>query len=191
VGSNDPVPIDVRLVAATNKSLQSLVQQGSFREDLFFRLNVLKIDMPPLRDRPADILILANSFLSEFSEENHRTLKPFDDETSAILQNYGWPGNVRELRTAVEHGVVLSNSDFIEPKHLPAFMKQPLRRNEDLQTPPSLDSPTSPKEELNLQALERDAISRALKVTDGNKTRAATLLGISRRTLQRKLSDDE
>ncbi len=190
VGSNTPIAIDVRLVAATNKSLRELVDAGEFREDLFFRLNVLKIDMPPLRVRPEDVILLANSFLTEFSQENNRPAKAFADDALLLLRNYYWPGNVRELRTAIEHGVIMSNSDQITAKHLPAFIAQP---------PPHSSSPSSegsapqkslaPVAELNLHSLEADAIQRALHQTEGNKTQAAILLGISRRTLQRKLSE--
>lgn len=195
VGSNTPIQVDVRLVAATNKNLRELVDEGEFREDLFFRLNVLKIDMPPLRVRPEDVVLLANAFLKEFSEENQRQLKPLADETLQVLRSYSWPGNVRELRTAIEHGVIMSNSEEIEPRHLPAFMMgrersttSPDKRalNEE-ETQKSL----APEAELNLHALEADAIQRALRQTGGNKTKAATLLGISRRTLQRKLSESD
>ena len=118
VGSNTPVEVDVRLVAATNKSLRKMVEEGDFREDLFFRLNVLKIEMPPLRVRPEDVVLLANAFLKEFSEENTRPLKPVSDEALTLIRSYSWPGNVRELRTAMEHGVIISNSERIEAKHL-------------------------------------------------------------------------
>ncbi|MEM9079692.1 MAG: sigma-54 dependent transcriptional regulator [Verrucomicrobiota bacterium] len=190
VGSNDPVPIDVRLIAATNKSLRQLVENGDFREDLFFRLNVLKIDMPPLRDRPEDIILLANSFLQEFAMENDRSPKPLADDTLALLQNYPWPGNVRELRTAIEHGVVMSNANHIEPRHLPNFLLDPLSLKPSSQIDASTEKNLAPAGELNLHALEADAIRRALLQTNGNKTQAATLLGISRRTLQRKLSSE-
>ncbi|MBK1835597.1 sigma-54-dependent transcriptional regulator [Roseibacillus ishigakijimensis] len=192
VGSNTPVEVDVRLVAATNKSLRHLVESGEFREDLFFRLNVLKIDMPPLRERPEDVVLLANAFLKEFSDENARPLKPLADDALALIRSYRWPGNVRELRTAMEHGVILSNSDQIEARHLPGFMT-----GREI-TPAAKGAGTGGKEteknlapmaELNLHALEADAIERALRQTDGNKTKAASLLGISRRTLQRKLNE--
>ncbi|MDP0490505.1 MAG: sigma-54 dependent transcriptional regulator [Verrucomicrobiota bacterium JB023] len=192
VGSNTPVPVDVRLIAATNRSLREMVSEGDFREDLFFRLNVLKIDMPPLRSRPEDVILLANAFVREFSMENDRVVKPLSDETLEILRNARWPGNIRELRTVIEHGVVMSNSDQIEPRHLPTFLTD---GSETLNTkaPHDIASDTeknlAPPAILNLHALETDAIQRALRHTEGNKTKAATLLGISRRTLQRKLSE--
>lgn len=190
VGASTPIPIDVRLVGATNKSLRQLVDEGEFREDLFFRLNVLKIDMPPLRQRPEDVILLANSFLKEFSKENERPEKPLADDALSLLRSYPWPGNVRELRTAMEHGVIMSNSPQIEARHLPAFIHEP---QPAAGFQPQNDDPfqknLAPQAELNLHALERLTIERALRQTDGNKTKAAEVLGISRRTLQRKLSE--
>ena len=190
VGSNSPLQVDVRLVAATNKSLRQLVDAGEFREDLFFRLNVLKIDMPPLRVRPQDVILLASAFLKEFSLENNRPIKALSDDALTLLREYSWPGNVRELRTTIEHGVIMSNSEQIEARHLPAF----ILNQENLPQSGSLPAPDdqkslAPSAELNLHTLEAIAIERALLQTDGNKTKAATLLGISRRTLQRKLSE--
>ena len=189
VGSNTPIEVDVRLIAATNKSLRELVSKKEFREDLFFRLNVLKIDMPPLRKRPEDVILLANAFLKEFSRENDRPEKPLADETLGLMRAYSWPGNVRELRTALEHGVIMSNSDKIEASHLPAFITGESDSFPSLQTQNSEEKNLASRRELNLHSLEKDAIERALKRTEGNKTKAATLLGISRRTLQRKLSE--
>lgn len=189
VGSNQPIQVDVRLVAATNKSLRKLVEEGDFREDLFFRLNVLKIDMPPLRVRPEDVVLLANAFLKEFSAENNRPQKPLSDDTLALLRSYSWPGNVRELRTAMEHGVIMSNSEKIEAAHLPSFMNEPTKGLQPASGQNGTKKNLAPLAELNLHALERDAIQRALRQTDGNKTKAALMLGISRRTLQRKLSE--
>lgn len=197
VGSNESIKVDVRLVAATNKSLKTLVEEGKFREDLFFRLNVVKIDMPPLRDRREDIVLLANAFLKEFAEENDRPMKHLSDEALQSLLTYGWPGNVRELKTAMEHGVVMSNDEEIELKHLPEFLRNTdhFSTVKELPAPRKSDSPepiqnTPPlMETFNLEEIERTVIHRALEKTQGNKSRAAELLGISRRTLQRKLLD--
>lgn len=191
VGSNKIIPVDVRLVAATNRNLRELVVAGEFREDLFFRLNVVTITVPPLRDREEDVVLLANTFLREFAEENGRPLKPLGDDALAVLRFYRWPGNVRELRTAIEHGVVMSNQKRIELHHLPAFLVQPAPSGVDSR--PNLTSPgekdLAPAGEFNLHALEHHAIRSALRHTGGNRTKAAELLGISRRTLQRKLKD--
>ncbi len=187
VGSNSPIKVDVRVIAATNKNLRELVERGEFREDLYFRLNVVKIEMPPLRMRSEDIILLANSFLQEFARENDRPVKPLTDEAIGLLARYPWPGNVRELRTAIEHGVVMSNDPVIDVRHLPQFL-----HFQDIVSVVSsesgkitLDAPA----EFNLHALETKTIRAALSVSGGNRTHAADLLGVSRRTLQRKLKD--
>lgn len=198
VGSNTPIKIDVRLIAATNKSLKELVHQGNFREDLYFRLNVVSIHMPPLRERKEDIVLLSNSFLREFAKENNRPFKPLADSAMKMLLAYQWPGNVRELRTVIEHGVVMSNDSIIDSQHLPQFIQETNLDSLLLSAPPALlpeslyQHPlcsTSSSEKFNLQELERQAIFSALKTAKGNRSLAAQWLGISRRTLQRKLSD--
>jgi two-component system, NtrC family, response regulator AtoC len=187
VGSNQPLKVDVRVIAATNKNLRSLVEAGTFREDLFFRLNVVKIDMPPLRERREDIVLLANSFLREFARENDRPEKPLSDAALELLAAYPWPGNVRELRTAIEHGVVMSNDAVIDVRHLPRFLHDgpAVAANSSAAGKNSLDAPA----EFNLHALEANAIRNALARAGGNRTHAADLLGVSRRTLQRKLKE--
>jgi two-component system response regulator AtoC len=189
VGSNTPVKIDVRVVAATNKNLRALVDEGKFREDLYFRLNVVKIDMPPLRTRSEDVVLMAGSFLKEFAKENGKPVKPLTDQALDRLRHYSWPGNVRELRTAIEHGVVMSNDNAIDVRHLPAFMEE---------TKPSPIAPAagdggtifqSASADFNLHDLETRAIRGALERAGGNRTRASELLGVSRRTLQRKLKE--
>ena len=185
VGSNTPIKVDVRIIAATNRSLAGMVEEGTFREDLYFRLNVLGIVMPPLRARREDIVLLANSFLSEFAQENGRPEKPLTEAAMKSLLSYGWPGNVRELRTAIEHAVVMSNQSELDIQHLPDFVSGLGHHFESS----SVKNTLAPKEEFNLHALEQRAVQGALRVTDGNRTKAAELLGISRRTLQRKLRD--
>ncbi len=191
VGSNSPIKVDVRVVAATNKNLKELVGKGAFREDLYFRLNVVKVEMPPLRFRREDVVLLANSFLQEFAKENDRPLKPLTDGALELLLRYNWPGNVRELRTAIEHGVVMSNDSVIDTRHLPQFLHFQSLATES----PVDDSPVATKNslvatpEFNLHALETNAIRAALSLSGGNRTHAAELLGLSRRTLQRKLKE--
>ena len=191
VGANKSIEVDVRVVAATNKNLRELVASGEFREDLFFRLNVVTIRMPPLRERAEDVVLLASAFLQEFAEENGRPVKPLSDDALKLLRSYSWPGNVRELRTAIEHGVVMSNEDRIARHHLPEFLDQagisPLPRPSNQGSKPEKD--LAPTDEFNLHAIEMHAIRSALRHTSGNRTKAADLLGISRRTLQRKLKD--
>ena len=187
VGSNTPIKVDVRLIAATNRSLRKLVDEGKFREDLFFRLNVVSIQMPTLRERPEDIVLMANAFLREFAEENQRPVKPLTDAAIHRLVSYPWPGNVRELRTAIEHGVVMCNGSEISPAHLPAFL------GDDRPVPatpvPVGNIALASPDEFNLHALESKTIRRALAETGENRTQAAELLGISRRTLQRKIKE--
>ncbi len=187
VGSNNPIKVDVRVIAATNRNLREMVDRGDFREDLYFRLNVVKIEMPPLRVRREDIVLLAGAFLQEFAKENERPLKPLTDAAMQVLLAYSWPGNVRELRTAIEHGVVMSNDPVIDIRHLPQFLLSP--------PPPAGEASVVSKialdaaAEFNLHALETNAIRAALSVAKGNRTHAADLLGVSRRTLQRKLKE--
>nr|WP_270589312.1 sigma-54 dependent transcriptional regulator [Akkermansia muciniphila] len=193
VGSNASIPVNVRVIAATNKSLKKLVQEGKFREDLYFRLNVVHIQMPPLRNRREDIPLLATAFLKEFARENNKEFKPLSRDALEAVRNYQWPGNVRELRTAMEHGVVMSNSASIGLHHLPPQLQDtspeaaPQERPED--NAPNTQNGLVPAGVLNLSLLERSAIQQALAQSNGNKTAAAHLLGISRRTLQRKLQD--
>ena len=200
VGSNQPIKVDVRVITASNKNLRELVSKGEFREDLFFRLNVVRVLMPTLREREEDIVILAQAFLREFSSENNKKLKPLSDDALAMLRAYSWPGNVRELRTAIEHGVVMSNEDVISSQHLPYFLNSAEHTPEgrDAQSVPAAEQkaqkeeiPLASDEEFNLHVLELRVIRRALKQTSTNRTEAARLLGISRRTLQRKLKDLE
>ncbi len=187
VGSNTPIKVDVRLVAATNRNLRQLVNEGKFREDLYFRLNVVAIQMPTLRERPEDIVLMANAFLREFAEENQRPVKPLTDAAIHRLVTYPWPGNVRELRTAIEHGVVMCNDDTIAPSHLPAF----LDGGTTIPAPPAPagKNTLAEPEGFNLHTLESHTIRRALAETQDNRTQAAELLGISRRTLQRKIKE--
>jgi DNA-binding NtrC family response regulator len=140
--------------------------------------------MPTLRERPEDIILLANSFLREFAEENGRPVKPLTDEAIHRLVTYPWPGNVRELRTAIEHGVVMSNDAVIGISHLPAFLGEAPKASE-----PARKSVPGEPDVFNLEELEKGVIRRALAETGDNRTRAAELLGISRRTLQRKIKE--
>ncbi len=185
VGSNTSVPIDVRVITATNKNLSKMVTDGNFREDLYFRLNVLSVKMPSLRERREDIVLLANSFLEEFAHENNRSVKPLTEAALSYLLAYQWPGNVRELRTAIEHAVVMSNQSHLDLHHLPEF----LHGNKITNDSPECKNDLAGEAEFNLHVLEQRAIRRALAATSGNRTQAAELLGISRRTLQRKLND--
>jgi len=178
VGGNQPIAVDVRLVAATNRNLETMVREGKFREDLFFRIRVVEIQLPPLRERKEDIAVLAEHFLREFSRENKKTGLEFTRATLERLGQYAWPGNIRELRTAVEHGVVMAKGQQIELADLP-----PGIRNFHADNPPG-----GGWRDGKLEDLEKEAIRRALVKTQQNITEAAKQLGISRRTLHRKLA---
>ncbi len=194
VGSNTPIKIDARIITATNKNLRDLVQKGEFREDLFFRLSVVNIHVPPLREREEDVVLLAQAFLREFSLENNREVKPLTDEALALLKSYSWPGNVRELRTVIEHGVIMSNDPVIDIKHLPSFLQTATLKPPNQPSAPEKrlenhENSLASEDEFNLHVLEALTIQRALRHTNNNRTEAARLLGISRRTLQRKLKE--
>lgn len=179
VGGNKTIEVDVRLVAATHRNLEMLVREGKFREDLFFRIRVVQVTLPPLRERPEDIPILAEHFRQEYSRENAKPDLQLSRAAMTALQAYRWPGNVRELRTAIEHGVVLARGKEIEPKDLPvSVMEGGAGGVSALKTTG-----------LRLEDLEGQAIEAALRKTNRNITEAAKLLGISRRTLHRKLVD--
>lgn len=180
VGSNKTLTADVRLVAATNKHLEELVKTGTFREDLFFRLRVVEINLPSLRERTGDIPLLARAFLREFAQENNKPVTDFTADALEALMAYRWPGNVRELRTAIEHAVVLSRTEKISLRDLP-----PSVRN---YTPDAAGpAPDLTGENLTVKDAEKKLLIRALKETGGNRTLAAKRIGMSRRTLHRKL----
>ena len=191
VGSNKPMKVDVRVVAATNKDLAKLVEEGKFREDLYWRLRVVTIHMPALRTRKTDIPILVEHFLKDLAEANGKTPKPLSEEALPALMGYDWPGNVRELRAAVEHGVVMSNSSRVMLKHLPAYLVgsgTAAPRIKGQSTVQGTAVEVMPPD-LNIESMERRFIEEALRRTGNNRTEAAELLGISRRTMQRKMAE--
>jgi two-component system response regulator AtoC len=182
VGSSKTLMSDVRLIAATNKNLVTLVQAGTFREDLFFRLKVVEIHLPPLRERTEDIPLLAQHFLRDSAGENGKEVTSLAPEALELLMAYKWPGNVRELRTAIEHAVVFARGKIVAARDLP----QNIRTGQS-----SLPTPVSqmPTGDLNVHEVEKELVMRALKEADGNRTAAAKKLGMSRRTLHRKLHE--
>ncbi len=183
VGGNKQISVDVRLVAATNKDLAQMVSKGTFRDDLYHRINVVRIWLPPLRSRRSDIPLLAAAFLRQFSEENEREKMEFSGEAMRALLEYDWPGNVRELRAAVEHGVVMARTEVISPRELPATVREGPGATDSL-APASSSAPTNP---FNIGQTEERLILRVLDQTGGNVTAAAKRLGISRRTMHRRL----
>jgi two-component system, NtrC family, response regulator AtoC len=180
VGSNKTLTADVRLVAATNKNLEELVKAGTFREDLFFRLRVVEIVLPPLRERSGDIPLLAQRFLREFAEENKKNVNEFTADALELLMKYSWPGNVRELRTAIEHALVLCRGEKISARDLPPSVRAGDTAAVDT-------GRVLARNDLTVKEAEKQLIARALKETNGNRTLAAEKIGMSRRTFHRKL----
>jgi DNA-binding NtrC family response regulator len=181
VGSNKTLTADVRLITASNKNLEQLVKAGTFREDLFFRLRVVEIALPPLRERASDVPLLAQAILREFAKENSKPVMDFTADALEMLMNYNWPGNVRELRTAIEHAVVLCRGEKISARDLPVSVRAG-----------SAAAAADPqrmlaRNDLTVKEAEKQLIVRALKETQGNRTLAAKKIGVSRRTLHRKL----
>jgi two-component system response regulator HydG len=173
--------VDVRVIAATNRDLAEEIGAGRFREDLFYRLHVVALIAPPLRERAEDIPILAQHFLIHFAQKNHKRIKGFSPQAMDRLRHYPWPGNVRELMNAVERGVVLSRSDYLEETELSLFMATgPVGISDD-------DSPRGEKRSPSLDEVAKDAIIRTLEDAGGNKSEAARRLGVTRRTLHLKL----
>ncbi|MFZ4116288.1 MAG: sigma-54-dependent transcriptional regulator [Chthoniobacterales bacterium] len=182
VGGNQTLTTDVRLIAATNRDLKKMTSEGTFREDLFFRLNVVPILMPPLRDRKEDIPLLTEALLIELSKEHDKPLRLFSSKAMSLLLEYSWPGNVRELRAAIEHAIVLGREKELQPHDLPSSVRSAsvLKQSQKSLSPAP--------ETLNLENATSAMIDRALEECGGNRSRAAAKLGISRRTLHRKLS---
>src|SRR5712664_1521274 len=188
VGGNQTLRADVRLIAATNKKLEQLVREGKFRDDLFFRLNVVRITMPPLRERKEDIPILVRGFLRHFCKANEKPHLDLAPDAMEALLVYDWPGNIRELRTAIEHGVVMATGPGITLRDLPIAARQAARAKlpGGISATEAFGEKTSP---LDLHETERRLIAQALAATNGNVTAAAKKLGISRRTLHRKINE--
>ncbi|EFO1271255.1 two-component system response regulator ZraR [Escherichia albertii] len=176
VGSNQTIPVDVRLIAATHRDLAEEVNAGRFRQDLYYRLNVVAIEVPSLRQRREDIPLLADHFLQRFAERNRKAVKGFTPQAMDLLIHYDWPGNIRELENAVERAVVLLTGEYISERELPLAIAStpiPLAQSQDIQP---------------LVEVEKEVILAALEKTGGNKTEAARQLGITRKTLLAKLS---
>ena len=188
LGSSEEIPVDFRLVAATNRNLKAMVAEGKFREDLFFRLNVIPIDLPPLRERPGDIALLASRFLKEFAKEYSNGVKGFESDAMKALESYPWPGNVRELRNVIERMTVLATGEKISAADIPAEVRGTVS-NEPSTTPDSTLLAPRSSSSTTLADAEKQQILSALEAAGGNKSKAAEALGISRRTLHRKLNE--
>jgi two-component system response regulator HydG len=178
VGGEETISVDVRIIAATNRDLEEEVTAGRFREDLYYRLNVVMLTVPPLRERSSDIVLLVEHFAEKFAKKNRRALDKITDQCMNYLKQYSWPGNVRELENAIERGIILMRGTELTEKSLPLpIQKMSLKESEiDEQSPTSLFD------------VEKQLIMKTIKETDGNKSEAARRLGITRKTLQNKLN---
>lgn len=181
VGSTQTIKVDTRVIAATNKNLEEEIQAGRFREDLYYRLNVVTVDLPPLRQRREDIPLLADFFLKQYAEKNRRLIKGFTPRATDLLMRYEWPGNVRELENIIERAVIMARGEMITPLEFPNDLQnldEALKESRIDLTPGR-----------SLKEVEKVLILRTLEETGGNRTHAARILGISRRTLQLKLKE--
>jgi len=180
LGSSNSINVDVRIIAATNKDLAKELIDGNFREDLYYRVNVVQINIPPLRERKEDIGVMANVFLNEFSREYERNLNLIDIETMHILLNYHWKGNVRELKNVIERSVVIANrdEDILTKNHLPIEI---IENNSFIKG--------NSKTEMTLKEYEKFIIIYTLNKVNGNKTKAAKILDIKRQTLYNKIKE--
>jgi two-component system response regulator HydG len=183
VGGEKTIQVDVRVLAATNKNLIDLIGKGDFREDLYYRLNVVDIEIPPLRKRREDIPLLAQHFLERFAAKNHKEIKGFTPQALDHLIRYGWPGNVRELMNAVERAVVLSRTDYLSDGDFTIIADSEIKSDETASGPDKIkitgDKP--------LEEVEKETILRTLDAAGGNKSETARRLGITRKTLHKKL----
>jgi two-component system response regulator HydG len=180
LGATAEIPVDVRILTATNRDLETALEAKLFREDLYFRINVVHIDLPPLRSRPGDILPLAQHFFSRFAGLSRKSLRGISHQAAEKLMNYAWPGNVRELQNCIERAVALARYEELVPDDLPERIRD-YRRSEMIV---ALDNPA---ELVSMEELERRYILRVLEAVGGNKTAAARILGFERKTLYRKL----
>jgi transcriptional regulator with GAF, ATPase, and Fis domain len=187
-GQGVVIPLDIRLVAATNRDLGTMIQNGTFREDLYYRINVITIHVPPLRERRGDIELLANHFCARFNAKNRKNFRGIQADTLDVLRRYHWPGNVRELENVMERAVVLGRGVWILPEHLPDTVRTG-------STPPGREAFDVVARVLDagisLEDFGRKMIERALERTNGNVSAAAKTLGITRRTLQYRMNRDD
>ena len=181
VGGTKELPFDARLIAATNRDLQTAVEEGRFREDLYYRINVVQISLPPLRTRGTDILLLAQKFITTFSEKANKDVCEMSEQFAQRLLNYNWPGNVRELRNAMERALALTDSPKLAVDDLPESIR-------DYQSQKITIAGDNPEELRSLEEVERRYITHVLQAVDGNKTLASQILGLDRKTLYRKLT---
>jgi two-component system response regulator AtoC len=185
VGGTETIPIDVRVIAATNKNLEQNTEMGIFREDLYWRLAVLSIHLPPLKDRKEDIPLLCDHFIDKFNREMGKKIEGVTPKTLELLINYSWPGNIREMESVIYEAIVLSESRIIEEDNLPMRIRGKASIKEVVPSPE--DKPMSDMVHSLTEQMEIELIEKALKESGGNRTKAAEKLGISRKTLFNKM----
>ena len=173
LGATSSIPIDVRLICATNANIRQMVEEGTFRQDLLYRINTIEIHIPPLRERGEDVLLLADYFLQRFNHKYKKQINGLNREAKQKLMRYAWPGNVRELQHAIERAVIMSDASLLRPN--------------DFMLKPQPEKKSELEEILNLEQLEKRAIELALKKCGGNVSQAAELLGVTRYALYRKM----
>jgi DNA-binding NtrC family response regulator len=182
VGGTRDIKVDLRIIAATNRPLEMRVKEGLFREDLFYRLNVIPIHIPPLRERRDDIMPLARHFVMDANTRFHKSIKGFTPDAERLMVGYQWPGNVREVRNLIERLVILGSSELIEPQHLPVQFATQVRQ--------AVVPEASTDEPRTLAEVERAYIAQIMQRVESNKSKAAKILGISRQTLRKKLMEE-
>ena len=180
VGGEKTISVDVRIVAATNRNLEDEVRAGRFREDLYYRLNVVRIEMPSLRERKDDIPLLMHSFLREFNIENEKNIKGFDNRSKSALIKYNWPGNIRELKNCIESAVVMCTGDEIKMEDLPSSIRAQSEEK-------TISIPIG----ISMEEAEKIIIQENLAANNNNKSKTADILGIGRKTLHRKIEEWE
>ncbi len=178
LGGNERIKVNVRIIAATNRNLEEDIKKGNFREDLYYRLNVVRINIPALRERKEDIPLLSTNFLNKFNHKNNKSISAIDKEVLSVFMDYNWPGNVRELENVIERAVVLCNKDIITIQYLPKAIREL-----------HLAETAKGANELNLLETEKRLLLRALEQTSWNQTRSAMILGISRKQLRTKMKN--
>jgi two-component system response regulator HydG len=183
VGGEDTIHVDVRVIAATNQNLKEQIHKGAFREDLYYRLNVVELEVPPLSDRKEDIPLLAQHFLETFAAKNRKEIKGFTPGAMDHLIRYDWPGNVRELMNAIERAVVLTRTNYLDVADFPLLQDAMPQNDQDAADSVALCM----KGDLPLEEVEKAAILKTLEAAGGNKSETARRLGITRKTLHKKL----
>ncbi len=185
IGRQKNIPVDIRLIAATNQPLEEMIKEKKFRQDLYFRLNIVEIEIPPLRERKEDIVILANYFLQKLNKKYSKSVF-FSQDVLAFFHVYNWVGNVRELQNCIEYAVIMCTDGEFKLNHLPPHMKETIEPGYDKELKFEFSNETLKEA---VEAFEKNVIQNAISVSKGNKSKAMKLLGLSRRTFYRKLKD--